>query len=76
MKNNKYRLVKIGYGYYVQKYTVHNFDGILDYMWKDCARFDDEESAKKYLDCLVKKTWHSRFNVLLYKQDKTTILRR
>ena len=75
MKNNKYRIVKIGYGYYVQKYTVHSFDGILDYMWKDCARFDDEESAKKYFDYLVKKTWHSRFNVLLYKQDKTTILK-
>jgi hypothetical protein len=44
-------------------------------MWKDCARFDDEESAKKYFDYLVKKTWHSRFSVLLYKQDKTTILK-
>lgn len=56
MKNNKYRIVKIGFGYYVQRYTVHSFDGILDYMWKDCARFDDDESAKKYLDYLVKKT--------------------
>lgn len=45
----KYRIQKIGFGYYVQRYGIVNFDGILDYDWKDCARFDDEESAKEYI---------------------------
>lgn len=47
---DKYRIEKIGFGYYVQKYAVVNFDGILDHDWKDVARFDDEESAEKYIE--------------------------
>lgn len=46
---NKYRINKVGFGYYVQKYGTVNYDGILDYDWKDCARFDDEESAIEYI---------------------------
>lgn len=45
----KYRIEKIGFSYYVQRYGVVNFDGVLDYDWKNCARFDDEESARKYI---------------------------
>lgn len=45
----KYRIVKIGFGYYVQKYGLVYFDGVIDYDWKDCARFDNEESAKEYI---------------------------
>jgi len=46
----EYRIKKIGFSYYVQKYGIVNFDGILDYDWKDLARFDDEESAKTYIE--------------------------
>ena len=46
----KYRIEKIGFGYYVQRYGIVNYDGIMDYGWKDCARFDDEDSAKKYIE--------------------------
>lgn len=45
----KYRIQKIGFSYYVQQYGVINLDGILDHDWKDCARFDNEESAKEYI---------------------------
>ena len=46
----KLRIKKIGFSYYVQRYGIVNYDGILDYDWKDEARFDDEESAQKYID--------------------------
>ena len=49
-----YRIIKKGYGYYIQHYWVVNFDGMRDYMWKDYARFDDEESAKKCLERIMK----------------------
>lgn len=45
---NKYRVEKIGFGYYLQQYGAINYDGIPDYGWKDVARFDSEESAKEY----------------------------
>ena len=52
---DKYRIVQIGFSYYVQRYGVVNLDGILDYDWKDCVRFDNEESAKEYIKLLNKK---------------------
>lgn len=51
---DKYRIEKIGCSYYVQHYSIVNFDGILDYDWKDCARFEDEKSAKDYIKRSVK----------------------
>lgn len=45
----KYRIVKVGFSYYVQRYGIVNFDGILDYDWKDCAKFDNETDAEKYV---------------------------
>jgi hypothetical protein len=50
-----YRIIKMGCSYYIQHYWVVNLDGMRDYMWKDYARFDDEESAKAYLECLTNK---------------------
>jgi hypothetical protein len=52
---NKYRIEKIGFGYYVQEYCVVNFDGILDHDWKDVARFDDEERAREYIRMLKRQ---------------------
>lgn len=45
----KYRIEKSVFGFYVQLYGLVNYDGILDYDWKDVKRFDDEESAKEYI---------------------------
>lgn len=45
----RYRVVKVGYSFYVQRYGMVNYDGILDYDWKDYARFDDEESARAFI---------------------------
>lgn len=47
---SKYRIAKIGFSYYVQRYSIVNYDGILDYDWKDCARFDNEDDARKYIE--------------------------
>lgn len=49
VENMEYRVEKIGPGYYVQRLSVVNFDGILDRDWKDCARFDTEEEANEYI---------------------------
>ena len=49
-----YRIIKKGYGYYIQHYWVVNLDGFRDYDWKDYARFDDEESAKECLERMMK----------------------
>lgn len=48
----QYRIEKIGPGYYVQRYGLVMLDGCPDYMWKDIARFDDEESAREYINNL------------------------
>jgi hypothetical protein len=48
----KYRIEKIGFGYYVQYYGIVNYDGILDYAWKDVRRFDTYEEAKKYIELM------------------------
>ena len=48
----RYRVVKVGYSFYVQRYGMVNYDGILDYDWKDYARFDDEESAIAYMNMM------------------------
>ena len=48
----RYRVVKVGYSFYVQRYGIVNYDGIRDYDWKDCARFDDEESAIAYMNMM------------------------
>lgn len=45
----EYRVEKIGFGYYVQRLSVVNYDGILDHDWKDCARFDTEDEANEYI---------------------------
>lgn len=49
---SRYRIVRVGYSFYVQRYGMVNFDGILDYDWKDLARFDDEESAIAYMNMM------------------------
>lgn len=46
--------MKVGYSFYVQRYGMVNYDGILDYDWKDLARFDDEESARAYAERMEK----------------------
>lgn len=46
----KYRVIKTGFSYYVQYYGIVNYDGILDYDWKDVARFDDEQCAMEYIN--------------------------
>lgn len=46
----KFRICKIGCGYYVQKYGVVYLDGVLEHDWKNCARFDDLETAEEYLE--------------------------
>ena len=47
---SRYRVVKVGYSFYVQRYGIVNYDGIRDYDWKDYARFDDEESALEFIE--------------------------
>ena len=53
-KAGDYRIIKKGFSYYIQHYWVVNFDGFPDYMWKDYASFDDEESAKECLERILK----------------------
>ena len=45
----KYRVEKIGFGFYVQRFGLVMLDGCPDYMWKDVARFDTEEEAQNYI---------------------------
>lgn len=44
-----YRMKKMGFSYFVERYGIIDYDGIKDYGWSDCARFDDEESANAYI---------------------------
>lgn len=61
----RYRVVKVGYSFYVQRYGLVNYHGILDFDvvnnygildfdWRTCARFDDEESALAYVERMEK----------------------
>ena len=50
----EYRVVKVGYSFYVQRYCVVNYHGILNFDWKTCARFNDEESARAYVERMEK----------------------
>lgn len=45
----EYRVEKIGFGYYVQRLSVVNYDGILDHDWKDCTRFNTEDETNEYI---------------------------
>lgn len=44
-----YRIEKVGFSYFVQKYGVVNYDGIRDYNWKDVKRCDSLEEAEEYV---------------------------
>jgi hypothetical protein len=52
---DRYRIEKIGYSFFVQYYGIVNFDGILDYDWKNIAHFDSKQEAKIYIERQTKK---------------------
>lgn len=45
----RYRIQKIGFGFYVQRYSKVMLDGIPDYIWKDLKRFDTKAEALSYI---------------------------
>jgi hypothetical protein len=51
---SKYRIVKMGFSYFVEIYSMVNYDGIYDYGWKEIARFDTEEEAQDYIRVMSK----------------------
>lgn len=48
----KYRIMKIGFSYEVQRYGLVMLDGCPDYDWKTVATKDTEEEAQTMLDHL------------------------
>lgn len=37
----KYRVIKIGYSYYIQRWGAVCLDGMMDHDWKDCFRLNN-----------------------------------
>ena len=48
----RYRIIKIGFSYEVQRYGLVMLDGCPDYDWKAVATRDTEEEAKAVLDSM------------------------
>ena len=48
----KYRIQKIGFSFEVQKWSVVNYDGILDHDWKTLRTVWDEAEAIAYLEII------------------------